>query len=48
MLYLYGDETDAPIFASLEEVTDLFPKAELSGIAGQCHLACAVDPASFR
>jgi pimeloyl-ACP methyl ester carboxylesterase len=46
-LYLYGEETDAPIFAGLDEVADLLPKAQLHGLPGQRHLAFAFDPASF-
>ena len=46
-LYLYGQETDAPIFAGLDEVAELFPKAQLHGLPGQRHLAFAFDPAPF-
>ena len=43
-LYLYGEETDAPSFSAPGEVAELFPMAELRGLAGQRHLAFAFDP----
>jgi pimeloyl-ACP methyl ester carboxylesterase len=46
-LYLYGEATDAPIFATPDEVAELLPKAQLQGLPGQRHLACAFDPRSF-
>lgn len=46
-LYLYGEETDAPSFRAPGEVAELFPKAQLRGLAGQRHLAFAFDPSSF-
>lgn len=46
-LYLYGEETDASIFATLDEVTELLPKAQLHGLPGQRHLAIAFDPTAF-
>jgi pimeloyl-ACP methyl ester carboxylesterase len=47
MLYLYGSETDAPIFPTIKEVGELFPEAQLCGLAGQRHVAQAFDPAGF-
>ena len=46
-LYLYGEDTDAPIFATRDEVADRLPKAQLQRLAGQRHLAFAFDPTSF-
>jgi hypothetical protein len=46
-LYLYGEETDAPSFRTPGEVAELFPKAQLRGLAGQRHLAFAFDATSF-
>jgi pimeloyl-ACP methyl ester carboxylesterase len=46
-LYLYGEETEAPIFATLDEVAELFPKAQLHGLPGQRHLGFAFDPTVF-
>jgi pimeloyl-ACP methyl ester carboxylesterase len=46
-LYLYGEETDAAGFATLDEVAELLPKAQLHGLPGQRHLAFAFDPTSF-
>ena len=46
-LYLYGEETDAPIFPSLDEIAGLLPSAQLCGLDGQRHLACAFDPGRF-
>jgi pimeloyl-ACP methyl ester carboxylesterase len=46
LLYLYGEATDAPIFAPPGEVPELLPKAKLHGLPGQRHLAFAFDPAS--
>jgi pimeloyl-ACP methyl ester carboxylesterase len=45
-LYLYGEATDASIFAPPDEVAELLPKAQLHGLAGQRHLAFAFDPKS--
>jgi pimeloyl-ACP methyl ester carboxylesterase len=45
-LYLYGEATDASIFAPPDEVAELLPKAQLHGLAGQRHLAFAFDPTS--
>lgn len=44
---LYGDETDAAIYATPGEVAEFFPKAQLHGLRGQRHLAFAFDPTSF-
>jgi pimeloyl-ACP methyl ester carboxylesterase len=46
-LYLYGEDTDASIFATRDEVADRLPKAQLQGLPGQRHLAFAFDPTSF-
>lgn len=46
-LYLYGQETNAPSFAELDEVAGLLPNARLHGLPGQRHLAFAFDPATF-
>jgi pimeloyl-ACP methyl ester carboxylesterase len=46
-LYLYGEDTRASIFATLDEAAGLLPKAERRGLAGQRHLAFAFDPATF-
>src|SRR5262245_58769690 len=46
-LYLYGQETDASVFATREEVVNRLPQAQLQGLAGQRHLAFAFDPTSF-
>jgi pimeloyl-ACP methyl ester carboxylesterase len=46
-LYLYGEETDAAIFPTPDEVGELLPKAQLHGLPGQRHLAFAFDPPSF-
>jgi pimeloyl-ACP methyl ester carboxylesterase len=46
-LYLYGKETDAAIFATLDDVVELLPDAHLHGIPGQRHLAFAFDPMTF-
>ena len=46
-LYLYGKETKASIFATLDEVLQLLPKAHVQGLPGQRHLAFAFDPTSF-
>ena len=45
-LYLYGEATDAPVFALPDDVPELLPKAQLHGLAGQRHLAFAFDPVS--
>jgi pimeloyl-ACP methyl ester carboxylesterase len=46
-LYLYGEETDAPTFATPDEVPELLPNAQLHGLPGQRHLAFAFDPTAF-
>jgi pimeloyl-ACP methyl ester carboxylesterase len=46
-LYLYGEETNTPIFATPDEVAALLPKAQLHSFRGQRHLAFAFDPTSF-
>jgi pimeloyl-ACP methyl ester carboxylesterase len=46
-LYLYGEETDASMFATPDQVAELFPRAQLHGFAGQRHAAFAFDPTSF-
>jgi pimeloyl-ACP methyl ester carboxylesterase len=46
-LYLYGEETRAPIFSTPDEVVDRLPTAKLHGLAGQRHLAFAFDPTAF-
>jgi pimeloyl-ACP methyl ester carboxylesterase len=46
-LYLYGEETDAPTFATPDEVAELLPNAQLHGLPGQRHLAFAFDPTAF-
>ena len=45
-LYLFGEATDASIFATPDEVAELLPKAQLHGLPGQRHLAFAFDPRS--
>jgi len=47
MLYLYGEATEASIFPTLDEVTELLPKAQQHGLAGQRHLTFAFDPTTF-
>jgi pimeloyl-ACP methyl ester carboxylesterase len=46
VLYLYGEATDAAIFAPPDEVAELLPRAQLHGFAGQRHLAFAFAPTS--
>jgi len=46
-LYLYGEDTDASIFATRDDVADRLPEAQLQGLPGQRHLAFAFDPTSF-
>jgi pimeloyl-ACP methyl ester carboxylesterase len=46
-LYLYGQDTDASIFATRDEVANRLPQAQLQELAGQRHLAFAFDPTSF-
>jgi len=46
LLYLYGEATDASIFAPPDELAELLPRAQLYGLAGQRHLAFAFDPTS--
>ena len=46
-LYLYGEETDAPMFPSPSEVPDLLPNAQLHRLPRQRHLGFAFDPSSF-
>lgn len=47
LLYLYGERTEAPVYPTLDEVAELFPKARLHGLAGQRHLAPLFDPKAF-
>lgn len=46
-LYLYGAETDAPIFPTPDEVAKRLPDAQLQALPGQRHLAFAFDPTTF-
>ena len=46
-LYLYGEKTDASMFATPDEVAELLPKAQLHGLPGQRHLAFVFDPTPF-
>jgi pimeloyl-ACP methyl ester carboxylesterase len=46
-LYLYGEQTDAPMFPSPIEVPDLLPNARLHGLPRQRHLGFAFEPSSF-
>ena len=46
-LYLYGEQTDAPMFPNVSEVPQLLPNAQLCGLPGQRHLAFVFDPTSF-
>jgi pimeloyl-ACP methyl ester carboxylesterase len=46
-LYLYGEDNQASIFPTLDEVAELLPKAQLCGLVGQRHLAFAFDPTTF-
>jgi pimeloyl-ACP methyl ester carboxylesterase len=46
-LYLYGENTDASVFAPPDEVGDLLPNAELHHLPRQRHLAFAFDPSRF-
>jgi pimeloyl-ACP methyl ester carboxylesterase len=46
-LYLYGKETEAAIFATLDDVAERLPNAQVHGLPGQRHLAFAFDPMSF-
>ena len=46
-LYLRGEHTDAPVFATPAEVEERFPKAEQRVLAGQRHLAFAFAPDAF-
>lgn len=47
ILYLYGELTGAPVFPTLDEVSQRFPTARLHGLPGQRHMAPAFDPAAF-
>jgi pimeloyl-ACP methyl ester carboxylesterase len=47
ILYLYGERTEAPIFPTLEEVSDLLPKIQFHCLPGQRHMATAFDPTRF-
>jgi len=47
ILYLYGEETEVPIYPTLDEVAKLWPKAELRSLPGQRHLAPMFDPSTF-
>ncbi|MGH9230662.1 MAG: alpha/beta fold hydrolase [Acidimicrobiales bacterium] len=46
-MYLYGEEEDAPVYPTLDEVTELLPTAELHGLSGQRHLAYTFEPDAF-
>lgn len=46
-LYLYGEETNAPIYATPDEVARTLPDAQYQGFAGQHHLAIAFAPDAF-
>ena len=46
-LYLYGEATQASVFATTTEVTTLLPNAQLHGLVKQRHLAFAFDPTTF-
>jgi pimeloyl-ACP methyl ester carboxylesterase len=46
-LYLYGEQTDAPMLPNVSEVPQLLPKAQLRALPGQRHLAFVFDPTSF-
>lgn len=46
-LYMYGEDRQASIFPTLDQVAELLPKAELSRLVGQRHLAFAFDPTTF-
>lgn len=47
VLYLYGEDTEAPIYPTLDEVGELLPGARVRGLPGQRHLAPLFDPAAF-
>lgn len=47
MLYMYGELTSAPVYASVSEVAARYPQAEILGLAGQRHLAPMFAPATF-
>ena len=46
-LYLYGEKTDASVFAAADEVAELLPRAQLHRLPGQRHLAFGFDPTPF-
>jgi pimeloyl-ACP methyl ester carboxylesterase len=46
-LYLYGQDTQASIFPTLDQVAELLPNAQPRCLAGQRHLAFAFDPTTF-
>jgi pimeloyl-ACP methyl ester carboxylesterase len=46
-LYLYGEATQASVFATTAEVTTLFPNAQLHRLVRQRHLAFAFNPTTF-
>lgn len=46
-LYLYGEQTESPVFATANEVAEMFPKAHLRALAGQRHMANVFDPGVF-
>lgn len=47
LLYLHGELTRAPVYPSLEEVAERFPKARLHRLQGQRHVAPVFDPTAF-
>lgn len=46
-LLLAGELTDAPIYATREQLRDAFPHAEEHAFEGQRHIAYAADPEGF-
>jgi len=47
MLYLYGELTTAPVFPTIDEVAERWPKAQFRCLPGQRHMAPVFDPATF-
>lgn len=47
LLYLYGELTAAPVYPSVSEVAERYPKAQLHCLSRQRHLAPMFDPAAF-